>query len=109
MEMGSIMAKEKPIIAMSAPVSIEAAKADGDKPQPAKFTSTFYTGGAMEVEGWDKPVVIDLAGLKPGKVMVANLDHDKTKRVGNFAVANDGKSLVANGTATAVTAARDAG
>lgn len=101
------MAKAKPIIAMSAPVSIEAAAADGDKKQPAKFVSTFYTGGAMNIKGWDQPVVIDLAGLVPGKVLVANLDHDPSKRVGNFAVANDGKTLVANGTASASTAARD--
>lgn len=101
------MAKPKQIIAMSAPVAIEAAAADGDKQQPAKFVSTFYTGGAMNVDGWDQPVVIDLAGLTPGKVLVANLDHDPTKRVGNFAVANDGKTLVANGTASAATPSRD--
>lgn len=99
--------KAKPIIAMPATVSIEAAAKDGEHAGPAKFVSTFYTGGAMNVEGWDQPVVIDLAGLKLGKVLVANLDHDPTKRVGNFAVANDGKTLVANGTATAATAARD--
>lgn len=97
---------KRQIIAMSAAVSIQAASA-GESDGPAKFTSTFYTGGAMNINGWDLPVVIDLAGLTPGNVLVANLDHDATKRVGNFAVANDGKSLVANGTATAATAARD--
>jgi phage major head subunit gpT-like protein len=94
------------IIAMSAPVTIAAAEgeaADG----PKTFTSTFYTGGAMTLAGWDLPVVIDLAGLKPGNVLVANLDHDQTKRVGNFSAVNDGKSLVAIGKATAATAARD--
>jgi hypothetical protein len=53
------------------------------------------------------PVVVDLAGLEVSNVLVANLDHDQTKRVGNFDVVNDGKSLVANGKATAATAARD--
>ncbi len=101
------MAKAKQIIAMSAPVAIEAAAAEGDKKSPAKFVSTFYTGGALTLNGWDLPVVIDLATLKNGNVLVANLDHDPSKRVGNFAVANDGKSLVASGTATAATAARD--
>ncbi len=101
------MAKSRPIIAMSSPVSIEAAAGEGEKHQPAKFTTTFYTGGAMNVEGWDQPVVIDLAGLKSRKVLVANLDHDSKQRVGNFSVANDGKTLVAIGTATAATAARD--
>jgi hypothetical protein len=95
------------LIAMSAPVQIEAGATEGEKQGPPKFTAEFYTGGALEVNGWDLPVVIDLAGLENGKVLVANLDHDSSKRVGNFAVANDGKSLVANGTASARTPARD--
>ncbi len=99
--------KPKSIIAMSAPVSIEAGAKDGEKQGPAKFTSTFYTGGALTVEGWDEPVIVDLAGLKTRKVLVANLDHDSRQRVGNFSVTNDGKTLVATGAATASTAARD--
>jgi hypothetical protein len=101
------MAKNKPIIAIAAPVEITAASGEGERKGPAKFVSTFYTGGKLPIEGWDLPVVVDLAGLTPGKVLVANLDHDRTKRVGNFVVANDGKTLVANGTASAATAARD--
>ena len=95
----------KSIIALSAPVTISAA--EGEKKGPATFTTTFYTGGALEIEGWDHPVAIDLAGLTRGNVLVANLDHDRTKRVGNFDVANNGQTLVANGTASAATAARD--
>lgn len=101
------MATNKNIIAIAAPVSITAAEDDGEKKGPAKFDATFYTGGAMNIAGYDRPVVIDLAGLGRGNVLVANLDHDTTKRVGNFDVANDGKTLVAHGTATASTAARD--
>lgn len=100
--------KSKPIIAMGAAVAIEAAALDGEgKPVPRKFTSTFYTGVAMNLNGWDLPVVVDLAGLEEGRSLVANLDHDSSKRIGNFALANDGKSLVANGTASARTSARD--
>lgn len=94
--------KTKPIIGLTAPVEITAAE---DAKGPAKFVSTFYTGGALEIAGYDLPVVVDLAGLEEGKILVANLDHDRTKRVGNFAVANDGKSLVASGTASAATEA----
>ncbi len=97
----------KSVIAMSAPVEITAGDVQGDKTGPKKFSSTFYTGGELNISGWDLPVVVDLAGLSRGNVLVANLDHDKTKRVGNFDVTNDGKSLVAHGTATAKTAARD--
>ncbi len=100
--------KDKPLIAMYAPVSIEAAEPEEGKQEgPAKFSTTFYTGGELEIEGWDHPVVVDLAGLEEGNVLVANLDHDRSKRVGNFDVVNDGAQLVANGTATAATSARD--
>lgn len=103
------MAKKNMSIALCAPVSILAAEADGEgKPKgPPKFQSTFYTGGALSIDGWDHPVIVDLEGLVPGNVLVANLDHDRTKRVGNFQVVNDKKELVAVGTATAKTAARD--
>lgn len=92
---------------MSAPVTITAGEASGDKPGPAKFSSTFYTGGALNINGWDMPVVVDLAGLTRGNVLVANLDHNASQRVGNFDVVNDGKTLVALGTATAKTPARE--
>lgn len=95
----------KPMIAISADITLEAG--DAEKNSPPKFTSTFYTGGAVRINGYDRPVVIDLAGLTPGNVLVANLDHDKTKRVGNFDLLNDGKQLVASGVASAATPARD--
>jgi hypothetical protein len=101
------MAKQHKVIAISAPVEITAGESEGEKKGPAKFTTTFYTGGAMNIEGWDAPVVIDLSGLDRGNVLVANLDHERSKRVGNFSVNNDGKTLVANGIASAATAARD--
>lgn len=97
----------RPVIAIGATVSVQAGDASAEKKTQPKFTAEFYTGGALEINGWDLPVVVDLAGLENGKVLVANLDHDNTKRVGNFVVANDGRSLVANGTASARTAARD--
>ncbi len=101
------MRVKRPLIAISAPVTITAGAVEGDKKNPAKFETTFYTGGALDISGWDLPVVVDLAGLQRGNVLVANLDHDQSKRVGNFDIANDGKTLVAQGTATAATSARD--
>lgn len=99
------MAKHS-IIAMASSVEIKAAEGE-NATGPKSFSSTFYTGGPLQVAGWDLPVVVDLAGLKSGKVLVANLDHDQTKRVGNFELVNDGTQLIANGKATAATAARD--
>jgi hypothetical protein len=98
--------KPEKIIGMSAPVSITAAEGDASD-GPKSFSSTFYTGGALNINGWELPVIVDLSGLKAGNVLVANLDHDGTKRVGNFEVINDGASLVAHGKATAATPARD--
>lgn len=97
----------KPVIAIAAPVTISAGEQTGDQPGPKTFEATFYTGGPLHIDGWEHPVVVDLAGLRRGNVLVANLDHDRTKRVGNFDVLNDGKTLVAKGKATAKTAARD--
>lgn len=95
------------VIAIGAPVSISAAAEGETAKGPRSFSSTFYTGGALNISGWDMPVVVDLAGLTAGKVLVANLDHDSQKRVGNFEVVNDGKQLIANGKANAATASRD--
>lgn len=94
----------KKIIGMSAPVEITAGTPEENNHLlPAKFSSVFYTGGPLSVSGWDLPVVVDLAGLTAGNVLVANLDHDPVKRVGNFEVMNDGTQLIANGSATAAT------
>lgn len=94
------------IIGIESTVEIQAA--DADKPKgPRSFTSTIYTGGPVQVAGWDLPVVIDLAGLKTSKVLVANLDHKQNQRVGNFNVTNDGEKLIAAGKASAATPYRE--
>jgi len=97
------------LIAMSAPVAIQAAEtdADGNPKGPPTFSVVAYTGGAMQLAGWDRPVVVDLDGLSFGKSLVANLDHDATKRVGNVTAKaiKDGQ-LVLDGKASAATEAR---
>lgn len=99
----------KKLISLTAPATILAAEqvADGAKKGPRKFEAEFYTGGLLDLEGWDHPVVVDLAGMEKSKILVADLDHDRTKRVGNFELVNDGKTLKAIGVASAATAARD--
>lgn len=97
------MTTQTNIIGLSAPVAIEA----GDSKRVPTFEATIYTGGALDLNGWDLPVVIDLAGLTTGNVLVANLDHDSSKRVGNFTTNNDGSTLKANGFASAETPWRD--
>ena len=93
------------LIALSADVQIQAA--EGDKKQ-ATFSVIAYTGGALEIAGWDQPVVVDLGGMSFGKSLVANLDHDSSKRVGNVTASTiENGQLVLSGTASAATAARD--
>lgn len=94
-------------IRFAAPVTIKAAASDAEKKGPPAFDVLAYTGGMMKIEGRPLPVVIDLAGLKPGNNIVANLDHDRTQRVGNVKdVVNDGKTLLLAGVASAVTPSR---
>lgn len=94
------------IIAMEAPVAIVAAEAEGDGPKVPRFDVTAYTGGAMEVGFWDLPVVIDLEGLSFSKSLIANLDHDRSLRVGHVTDRSiEGGKLQLGGFVSAATAA----
>lgn len=106
------MAKAKQIIALGAPVSIEAGASEDGKPSPAKFNVLAYTGGilpgALRSDDGGSDVILDLSGVKNGKSLVANLDHNASQRVGNVnAIGNDGKTLNLAGIASAATSARD--
>jgi hypothetical protein len=101
--------KNKPhVIAIAAPITITAAEGDGDGGQPS-FDIVAYTGGAMELGGWDAPVVVDLKGISFGNSLVANLDHDQSKRVGHVtATDNAAGQLTLSGKVSAATdAARE--
>jgi phage major head subunit gpT-like protein len=95
-----------PIIGQASEVVFAAA---GDTPDgPKSFSVQVYNGGALQVSRWDYPVVIDLAGMKARKNVIANLDHDSGKRVGHVtAVENDGSKVTLNGVASAASAHRD--
>ena len=92
-------------IDFAAEVTIKAAEAESGK-QPT-FEVLAYTGDALNLNGWDLPVVVDLDGMKFGNSLVANLDHDGTKRVGNVTskVIEDGQ-LRLGGVASAATEAK---
>lgn len=92
------------VIALEAPVSIEAAASEGKQPT---FSVVAYTGGPMELGGWDLPVSIDLGGMAFGNSLVANLDHDRSKRVGHVTghTVADGQ-LTLSGIASAATDAQ---
>lgn len=98
----------KRIQASATKVSIEAALPDGESEKgPRKFSIVAYTGGPLGVSGYEFPVIVDLRGLKSRNQVIANLDHDKTKRVGQVTdIQNDGKQLVLSGLLNAATDAR---
>lgn len=74
---------------------------------PRKFSiDPAYSGGAVNLDGWPLPLVIDLATLKEGKRITANLDHDRKQRVGHSTeVLNDGKTVRINGLVSGASAA----
>lgn len=93
-------------IHMIAPVAIQAAEGE-DRKQPT-FNVVAYTGGAMNVDGFDLPLVIDLKGLDFSKTLIANLDHDASKRVGHVtSKAKDDGQVALAGVASAATQWRD--
>lgn len=100
------MAKKTTLITMVAEsVKIEAAEGDSG---PKKFSVIAYTGQPVNVRNYDLPVVVDLEGLTYSKSIVANLDHDQTRRVGHVTEKhNDGKTLTLGGFASAATPSRD--
>lgn len=99
------------IVAELGAVTISAS--EGEKKGPPKFEVLAYTGGILPgalrgSDGSREDVVIDLSGVEHGKSLIANLDHDETKRVGHVTdVQNDGKQLVMAGVASASTPSRD--
>lgn len=63
------------------PLTIQAAEGDGRGPT---FAGTVYTGGAMRLEGFYTPVVVDLASFRvPRQQNPALRDHDPKQIIGH--------------------------
>jgi hypothetical protein len=99
--------KHPDIIALAAPVAITAAA--GDEKKNPTFDVVAYTGGALTLRGWGAPVVVDIAGVSFGKSLIANLDHDATKRVGHVTGKSkaDGQVVLSGDISAATEAARE--
>lgn len=95
------------LVCMSAPVTISAAAGEGEAKGNPTFNVVAYTGGALNLRGWDLPVVVDLAGMSFSNTLIANLDHDQTKRVGHVTGTQKTESqLVLSGEMSAATESR---
>ena len=100
--------QQKQIISMAAPVKISAEQGEDGEPQgPPRFEVVANTGQKMQLSGWDEDVVLDIQGAEFAKRIVANLDHDEQRRVGQVSAKTktDGEIILA-GTASAATEAR---
>ncbi len=72
---------------------IKAAEGDGET-SSKKFTMTAYTGGAMRVNYYYDPVVIELTGLTAKAPLPILLDHDEEKIVGHADTVDVGASTL---------------
>lgn len=99
--------KHPDVIALAAPVAIMAA--DGEAKKNASFEVVAYTGIPVTLAGWDAPVVVDIGGMSFQKSLIANLDHDQTKRVGHVTGKDksDGKVTLSGDISAATDAARE--
>lgn len=75
------------------------AAADGQAGNRARVQGVAYTGGKMRLGGWDKPVVIDLAGMMiPSQVpLLVNHTNETTSRMGVVVCRVDGSRLTVDG------------
>jgi phage major head subunit gpT-like protein len=90
-----------PIRAESVPVTVE-----HDDGKPGLFSMVAYTGGLLPVKGYKYPVILDLKGVEFRRNVLANLDHDRTQRVGQVTEhINDGTKIVLSGLLSAATEA----
>jgi phage major head subunit gpT-like protein len=88
-----------PIRAESVPVSVEHSD---DK--PGVFSMVAYTGGLLPVKGYKYPVILDLKGVEFRRNVLANLDHNRERRVGQVTEhINDGTKIVLSGLLSAAT------
>lgn len=89
-------------ISFGGPVVITAAAASaGDKPKP-KIDIVAYNGGELLVDGFDLPVVIDLAGAEIPETLPLNIDHNQGFHflLGQGQTTVSGNSLVISGRIT---------
>lgn len=88
-----------PIRAASVPVTVQ-----HDEGKPGLFSMVAYSGGLLPVKGYKYPVILDLQGVEFRRNVLANLDHDRTQRVGQVTEhTNDGTKILLSGILSAAT------
>lgn len=71
--------------------------------RPRRFSILAYSGGLLPVDGFDKPVIVDLSGLEvPGSIPIL-IDHEKSVEATlgiTDSIENDGTKLTMSGQIT---------
>lgn len=108
------LAKRKmKLIALRGEATITMDAAEEGQPAVARFAcAPAYSGAPVPGYTAEPPLdfdyVVDLAGMKPGRNMVCNLDHRRAQRVGHVAdFANDGRQINVSGLLSCETPWRD--
>lgn len=93
--------------------AVTVTQSEGDKKGPPTFSGVAYSGGVAPrhtLKGMklDADYIIDLSGMKQGRGIKANLDHDRKQRVGHVSdFKNDQKQITVDGVLSASTPYRD--
>ena len=79
-----ILCDDAPVLQLQAAAAAEDGGDDLGAVKLRKFSMTDYTGSAMRLDGWQHPVVVDLAGLRVSRKQRPILkDHDRGSIVGH--------------------------
>lgn len=76
-----------------------AAEANGQEPKRPTFSIKAYNGGTLRVAGYFRPMVVDLKGLRAGRVTILR-DHDPSQIVGQGTAKIDASSVTVAGQVT---------
>lgn len=77
-------------------------RAEAGQPLP-RLEVLVYTGGKVQPEGWDAPIVVDLAGLEiPAEFTPVLKDHDPDLAVGHGTARSDGRQVTLSGVVSCV-------
>ncbi len=68
-------------IYLQAKFDVLAASGDGRVP---RMRMVAYTGGKLVLPNYKLPVILDVSGIVPADTIKANLDHDRTMRLGHI-------------------------
>ncbi len=83
-------------LTLTSEIDIQAREAADGKAKRPTFTINAYTGGALRVGAFYRPVVLDLRGLRSSQTIPILLDHDPTQIVGQasaVSISRDGVAL----------------